>query len=154
MLHGKTLAYLEDVPPGGEGCIGGREVVASVGNDIVGKGLLSLAVLLEVWMTGRQTMMAWGDPHRQLLQHRPFPMASINGIVGMTSQYKNIGDQVMTRHPVNPGNEGREMAAGHAPAVCHLGVPGRSQPPHIAGTSFAQVGNCPGSCGGDYLKEP
>jgi hypothetical protein len=37
-------------------------------------------------MTGRQTMVAWGDPRLLLRQRQAFPTATINGIVGMTSQ--------------------------------------------------------------------
>jgi hypothetical protein len=32
-------------------------------------------------MTGRQTMVAWGDPRLFLRQHQAFPMATINGII-------------------------------------------------------------------------
>ena len=38
-------------------------------------------VLLEVWMTSRQTMMAWGDPHLLLRQLQAFLTAIINGII-------------------------------------------------------------------------
>jgi hypothetical protein len=60
-------------------------------------------------MTGRQTMVAWGDPRLFLRQHQAFPTATINGIVGMTSQpfwAPNIGQPGTGRHPVNPGDEG------------------------------------------------
>jgi hypothetical protein len=32
-------------------------------------------------MTGRQTMMAWGDPRLLLLQRQAFPTETINGII-------------------------------------------------------------------------
>jgi hypothetical protein len=49
-----------------------------------------------------------GDPHLLLLQLQALPTATINGIMRIMSKRlwaKNIGDQVMTRHPVNPGDD-------------------------------------------------
>jgi hypothetical protein len=46
-----------------------------------------------------------------------YPNGNINGIAGMKSQPKNIGAQVMARHPVYPGDKGGEMPASHASAL-------------------------------------
>jgi hypothetical protein len=37
----------------------------------------------EVWMTGRQTMTAWGEPHLLLRQLQVFRTATINGIISV-----------------------------------------------------------------------
>jgi hypothetical protein len=36
---------------------------------------------LEILMTGRQAMTAWGDPHLLLRQLQAFPTATINGTI-------------------------------------------------------------------------
>jgi hypothetical protein len=63
-------------------------------------------VSLEVLMTGRQTMMAWGDP-RLLLQLQVFPTATSSGTIiakrrkVRTSSWENTSPYITLRPDVN-----------------------------------------------------
>jgi hypothetical protein len=55
---------------------------------------------MEGMLTGRQTMMSWGDPRLLLLQLQAFPTATINGIINAkrrevrVSRWDNLSSRI------------------------------------------------------------